>query len=443
MATSASSSMSALASELRMLQPMRVNFAGAVRKLQWQVDLSLLDFSHYLPVFMEGLRELEEPYHFLALNGTLDMLEKGGSRVLPCLPQLIPPMKANLMTRNQTVLCLQMKVLQRLVLSCPYTGEALVPYYRQLLSIFNLFITKRVNCGDSIDYAQRRQENLGDLILDTLNILEKHGGADAFVNIKYMIPTWSPDQQLRCHFCNDKPGHKEDTDEVDEHMVESRKLVALDKLETVSMIGRGSSGQVFKARHCESNVLYAVKVVTNVFDKPRRDQLLTEIRTLYGIESEHLVGFYGAYFQDHALIAAIAMQILTGLAHLKRVRHVHRDIKPQNILVQQDGAVKLTDFGLARELSSSTSMAQTFVGTFKYMAPERLHNATSMSVRFVGVLRGFSSFISLTRMHRAKESRHEDHGAKELKAKQHDEEEEIEEAIEVARTETEAQASSG
>ncbi|KAE9005931.1 hypothetical protein PR002_g16623 [Phytophthora rubi] len=170
--------------------PVRVNFAGAVRKLQWQVDLSLLDFSHYLPVFMEGLRELEEPYHFLALNGTLDMLEKGGSRVLPCLSLLIPPMKANLMTRNQTVLCLQMKVLQRLVLCCPYTGEALVPYYRQLLSIFSLFITKRVNCGDSIDYAQRRQENVGDLILDTLNVLEKHGGPDAFVNMKYMIPTY-------------------------------------------------------------------------------------------------------------------------------------------------------------------------------------------------------------------------------------------------------------
>ncbi|RLN97029.1 hypothetical protein BBJ28_00014328 [Nothophytophthora sp. Chile5] len=170
--------------------PVRVNFAGAVRKLQWQVELSLLDFSHYLPVFMEGLRELEEPYHFLALNGTLDLLEKGGSRVLPCLPQLVPPMKANLTTRSQTVLCLQMKVLQRLVLCCPYAGEALVPYYRQLLSIFNLFIAKRVNCGDAIDYAQRRQENVGDLILETLNVLEQHGGVDAFVNIKYMVPTY-------------------------------------------------------------------------------------------------------------------------------------------------------------------------------------------------------------------------------------------------------------
>lgn len=170
--------------------PVRINFAGAVRKLQWQVEVSQLDFSHYLPMFMEGLRDLQEPYHFLALNGTLDMVEKGGNRVLPCLPQLISPIKANLMTRNQTVLCLQMKVLQRLVLCCPYIGEALVPYYRQLLSVFNLFITKRVNCGDFIDYAQRRQENIGDLILETLNIFEKHGGPDAFVNIKYMIPTY-------------------------------------------------------------------------------------------------------------------------------------------------------------------------------------------------------------------------------------------------------------
>ncbi len=43
-----------------------------------------------------------------------------------------------------------------------------------------------VNCGDAIDYSQRRNENLGDLIIDTLYILERHGGEDAFVNIKYV-----------------------------------------------------------------------------------------------------------------------------------------------------------------------------------------------------------------------------------------------------------------
>lgn len=62
-------------------------------------------------------------------------------------------------------------------------GEALVPYYRQILPVFNMFKNKRcininnvVNLGDKIDYGQRKNENLSDLIQDTLEILERHGG---------------------------------------------------------------------------------------------------------------------------------------------------------------------------------------------------------------------------------------------------------------------------
>ena len=47
-----------------------------------------------------------------------------------------------------------------------------------------------VNSGDGIDYHQRFQENVGDLIQETLEILERRGGPDAFINIKYMIPTY-------------------------------------------------------------------------------------------------------------------------------------------------------------------------------------------------------------------------------------------------------------
>lgn len=46
------------------------------------------------------------------------------------------------------------------------------------------------NLGDQIDYGQRKAENVGDLINETLEILESHGGPDAFINIKYMIPTY-------------------------------------------------------------------------------------------------------------------------------------------------------------------------------------------------------------------------------------------------------------
>ena len=47
-----------------------------------------------------------------------------------------------------------------------------------------------VNIGDKIDYAQKLNKNLGDLIQETLELFEKHGGEDAYINIKYMIPTY-------------------------------------------------------------------------------------------------------------------------------------------------------------------------------------------------------------------------------------------------------------
>lgn len=69
-------------------------------------------------------------------------------------------------------------------------GEALVPYYRQILPIMNLFKNSNFNMGDKIQYSQRKGACLGDLILQTLELFETHGGEDAFINIKYMIPTY-------------------------------------------------------------------------------------------------------------------------------------------------------------------------------------------------------------------------------------------------------------
>lgn len=47
-----------------------------------------------------------------------------------------------------------------------------------------------VNSGDGIDYSQQKRENIGDLINETLEAFERHGGDDAFINIKYMVPTY-------------------------------------------------------------------------------------------------------------------------------------------------------------------------------------------------------------------------------------------------------------
>jgi len=166
-------------------------FHGAVGgKIAWKVDVEKLDYHHYLPIFFDGLREKEEPYRFLAVQGAYDMMEKGGSKLLPVVPQLIVPIKIALNTRDPELMATIMKVMQTLVLSGEMIGEALVPYYRQILPVFNIFRGKNHNQGDLIEYGQRKRMNLGDLISETLQIFEIHGGEDAFINIKYMIPVY-------------------------------------------------------------------------------------------------------------------------------------------------------------------------------------------------------------------------------------------------------------
>jgi hypothetical protein len=87
-------------------------------------------------------------------------------------------------------LALIVKLLIKLVQSEETIGESLVPYYRQLLPIMNIFRNNTLNIGDAIDYGQQKKTTMGDLVLATLEIFEKHGGDDAFINIKYMVPTY-------------------------------------------------------------------------------------------------------------------------------------------------------------------------------------------------------------------------------------------------------------
>jgi len=177
--------------------PVQVDHGGVVNRLAWKVEIQKLDFHHYLPIFFDGLREEELPYRFIAEQGVMDMLEAAPHKVLPVVPQLIIPIKTALNTREKEVVVKVLKIVQALV-NCDVAvsggsglvGQALVPYYRQILPVLNIFINQNDNLGDAIDYGQRKRMNLGDLITQTLEQLEIHGGEDAFINIKYLIPTY-------------------------------------------------------------------------------------------------------------------------------------------------------------------------------------------------------------------------------------------------------------
>eukprot|EP01036_Dinobryon_divergens_P025049 gene25049-33561_t len=181
----------------------------------------------------------------------------------------------------------------------------------------------------------------------------------------------------------------------------------------IEKIGQGSSSTVFKSVLLRTLTLCAEKVVA-VDDTSKRAQLRRELDSLQAafreargersIESSQQSPFIvqllevlsnpldgtlsicleyldGGSLQDlikdggcrdEGRLASIAFQMTAGLVFLHGLRVMHRDLKPSNALINAAGRVKLADFGLARSLDSGTSLAESFVGTFDYMSPERL-----------------------------------------------------------------------
>lgn len=171
------------------------------------------------------------------------------------------------------------------------------------------------------------------------------------------------------------------------------------ELEGDGRLGAGAGGVVIKGTIKKTGQQVAVKTV-KVDDKSKRDQLLNEIRGLVKAQnSANLVQWYAAFLNKktnavHVVLElmdlgslrdlirrakhvpptylkSISLQIMLGLEHLFRHHLLHRDIKPENVLHNTRGEVKLTDFGIARELSETLAVAGTFVGTATYMSPER------------------------------------------------------------------------
>jgi len=182
-------------------------------------------------------------------------------------------------------------------------------------------------------------------------------------------------------------------------------------------LGQGAGGTVYKAIHKPSLKLVAVKTIP-VFDPTKRSQMLKELKALYEniapIESSlsgsascddkvpcpFVVTFHDAFINsemanvamiieymdggslqdivemggcsNEPILSQIAVRILHGLKFIHDRNHIHRDIKPSNLLINHKGEVKISDFGIIRELESTQAMASTFVGTMTYMSPERI-----------------------------------------------------------------------
>jgi len=186
--------------------------------------------------------------------------------------------------------------------------------------------------------------------------------------------------------------------------------VIKDRYKLIDERGRGSFATVYVARDTKDNRIYAVKVMhielSNDGDLLARFQ--REAHILQGLSDPHIVRIvdYGEDNNMHFIVMDYvdgqnlkyhtlthgslepsralnyAQQIAEGLDTAFKHGVVHRDIKPQNILINTKGVVKITDFGLARSRETVTlTQSNVFMGTAYYISPEQAESGRSADTR--------------------------------------------------------------
>jgi p21-activated kinase 1 len=159
-------------------------------------------------------------------------------------------------------------------------------------------------------------------------------------------------------------------------------------------IGQGASGGVYTGNERGTNRLVAIKQM-NLEQQPKKDLIINEILVMKDSSHPNIVNFIDSYLCGGELwvvmeymeggsltdvvtfnimtegqIASVCRETLKGLQHLHSKGVIHRDIKSDNILLSNEGNIKLTDFGFCATINESQNKRTTMVGTPYWMAPE-------------------------------------------------------------------------
>lgn len=138
------------------------------------------------------------------------------------------------------------------------------------------------------------------------------------------------------------------------------------------MHGHLADDNTFKSRFVQearSAARLAHPNVVNVFDQGQdADMAYLVMEYLPGITLRDLINDYGRLTPEQTMDILVA--VLSGLAAAHKSGIVHRDVKPENVLLADDGRIKLGDFGLARAASNNTATGQALLGTIAYLSPE-------------------------------------------------------------------------
>ncbi|WJX73253.1 non-specific serine/threonine protein kinase [Trifolium repens] len=170
---------------------------------------------------------------------------------------------------------------------------------------------------------------------------------------------------------------------------------------SLELIGQGSFGDVYKGFDKELNKEVAIKVIDLEESEDDIDDIQKEISVLSQCRCPYITEYYGSFLNqtklwiimeymaggsvadllqsgpplDEMSIAYILRDLLHAVDYLHSEGKIHRDIKAANILLSENGDVKVADFGVSAQLTRTISRRKTFVGTPFWMAPEVIQNS--------------------------------------------------------------------
>lgn len=179
----------------------------------------------------------------------------------------------------------------------------------------------------------------------------------------------------------------------------------------IKKLGQGGMGEVFLAHQVSLDRQVALKVMAKQYSSQETfvKRFIREAQTMAKLDHPHIVRGYAVGEHDGCLYLAmelikgksmqdwlhslgklsvpdalhIAVRVADALQHAHEINLIHRDIKPDNILVTDKGVVKVSDLGLAKDTDEDNSMTQsgTGLGTPYYMPPEQARNAKYVDAR--------------------------------------------------------------